>query len=377
MERFVLDRGRPLSRLFILLVGLVVLAASTLAAGPVARAAGAVAIPLNTANWSGSAGFGATAPAWYLDSYGYVHLQGAAKQVSTGGDPTLIGTLPAAAIPNRNVFTIVHTYGGTYADLGIQTNGQIRVIAPRPPAVTDLSFVSLESVSYLPGTGTALTLNTANWSASAGFGSTAPAWSKDSDGYVHLQGAAKQVVPSGGDPTLIATLPAALTSCFDHFTIVHTYGGTYADLGIQTNGQIRVIAPRPPAVTDLSFVSLESISFFPCSGAPQLALNTANWSNNAGYSSAPAAWFLDINSGVVHFQGAAKLIAGGGGSSLVGTLPSLAWPARTIYTIAHTFDGTYADLSIAPNGEIRVIGPRPPMVADYSFLSLESITYLR
>jgi hypothetical protein len=43
----------------------------------------------------------------------------------------------------------------------------------------------------------------------------------------------------------------------------------------------------------------------------------------------------------------------------------------------HTFNGTYADLAIAPNGQINVISPRPPAVQDYSFVSLEGITYRR
>ena len=107
-------------------------------------------IPLNTANFSGSAGFGSRAPAWYKDSSGVVHLQGTAKQISTAGStPNLIVTLPPAARPASTVFTIVHTFNGTYADLAIEPNDQIDVINPRPPAVQDYAFVSLEGITYL------------------------------------------------------------------------------------------------------------------------------------------------------------------------------------------------------------------------------------
>jgi hypothetical protein len=41
----------------------------------------------------------------------------------------------------------------------------------------------------------------------------------------------------------------------------------------------------------------------------------------------------------------------------------------------HTFNGTYADLSIDPTGQIRLIDPRQPMSKDYSFVSLEGVTY--
>ena len=46
------------------------------------------------------------------------------------------------------MFTIVHTFNGTYADLEVATNGDINIIAPRSPAVTDFSFVSLEGITY-------------------------------------------------------------------------------------------------------------------------------------------------------------------------------------------------------------------------------------
>ena len=52
-------------------------------------------------------------------------------------------------------------------------------------------------------------------------------------------------------------------------------------------------------------------------------------------------------------------------------------PGHFVYTIVHTFDGTYADLVIEPNGQIGLINPRSPMVTEYTFVSLEGITYRR
>jgi len=78
-----------------------------------------------------------------------VHLVGAAKQTTAAGSGhNLLGTLPAAASPNRVVYTIVHTFNGTYADLAISPNGRIVLIDPKPPAVKDYTFVSLESITY-------------------------------------------------------------------------------------------------------------------------------------------------------------------------------------------------------------------------------------
>jgi len=78
-----------------------------------------------------------------------VHVQGAATQTnaSTSGANQL-GTLQRAARPSQNVFTIVHTFGGTYADLGIFTDGKIFLIDPAGPAAKDYSFVSLEGITY-------------------------------------------------------------------------------------------------------------------------------------------------------------------------------------------------------------------------------------
>ena len=41
------------------------------------------------------------------------------------------------------------------------------------------------------------------------------------------------------------------------------------------------------------------------------------------------------------------------------TLPAVIRPSRTVYTIVHTFNGTYADLSIAPSGQVRAPGRVP------------------
>jgi hypothetical protein len=104
---------------------------------------------VNTTNWSGSAGFGSRAPQWFKDSSGVIHLEGAVTQTSASGTgANLIGTLPAAAAPRHKVYTIVHTFNGTYADLAIEPNGALALIDPRSPMVKDYTFVSLESITY-------------------------------------------------------------------------------------------------------------------------------------------------------------------------------------------------------------------------------------
>jgi hypothetical protein len=349
-------------------------------------------IPLNTASWSGKACCGASAPAWYTDAFGIVHLQGAAAQLPVRlghGSPltaNLLGTLPAAARPAREVFTVVHTFNGTYADLSIAPNGQIGVIDPRAPAVHDLSFVSLEGITYKRANNppaSPIALNRTNWSPNAGFATTAPAWYKDGSGIVHLQGAATQTVASGDNEGLIGSLPAAAAPARVIYTIVHTFNGTYADLVITPAGGIYIEGappgPQPPAVTDLSFVSLEGVSYYPLAIFNHMAgVNTSNWSTTCcGGGSEPSdlGWVED-DAGIVHLQGGAtQTSAAGANAQLVATLPTIIRPTRTVYTIVETNSGTYADLAIAPNGQIEVISPRPPMQTDLGFLSLEGITY--
>ena len=335
-------------------------------------------IGLNSVNWSGSAGFGSSAPGWYkevgLVDPDVVHLQGAVKQTSASGpDANVIGTLPAAACPDRVVYTIVHTFDGTYADLAINPNGQIILIDPKPPAVKDYAFVSLEGITYeqfLPVPN--LIKANAFWSTNAGFGSSAPAWYEDGSFDVHLQGAASQTVSTASN--VLGTISPGAPQNRVIYTIVHTFDGTYADIAISPNGQIALIDPRPPAVKDFSFVSLEGITYGNNVINP-IPVNVTNWSASAGFGSVSPGWYKDAF-GIVHLVGAAKQSATGGSNpNLLGTLPPAASPSRVVYTIVHTFNGTYADIAINPNGQIDLIDPKPPAVKDYSFVSLECITY--
>jgi hypothetical protein len=373
--------------------GLAVLAAGTAAqAQPVTTPAGgrapaprAVAargapapIPLNTAQWSGKAGFDSRTPAWYTDGAGIVHLQGAAKQTGGGLGSAVVGTLPPAARPANFLLTIVHTFNGTYANIQINPNGQILALPPAYPAVTDFSFVSLEGISYRPAhRGSLIAINTANWTGQAGGDTRPPAWYKDRSGVVHLQGAASQASATGTGANVIGTLPAAAAPSWTVYTVVIGYLDTYADVAIEPNGQIALIDPRPPADKGYEIVSLESISYKPNTLNNPIAVNTANWSGSAGFGSRGPAWFKD-RSGVVHLEGAVTQTSPSGtGANLIGTLPAAAAPRHTVYTIVHTFNGTYADLAIEPNGQLDLIAPRSPMVQDYGFVSLESITYRR
>jgi len=129
------SRRRGRLRLAALLAAVIVPAAGTVAAtAPAAAAATSTfaSITLNTANWAADTGYGAAAPGWYLDTRQVVHLQGGVRQVSPYGDASLIGTLPFDL--GRSIYTIVHTFAGTYADIGILSNGQIRLIPPSSPS---------------------------------------------------------------------------------------------------------------------------------------------------------------------------------------------------------------------------------------------------
>ena len=269
-----------------------------------------------------------------------------------------------------------HTFNGTYADLAVESNGQIALINPRQPAVQDYTFVSLESITYRPSlAGTAFSIG-ADWSAIPTFGSRQPAWYKDSSRVIHLQGSVHQISTSGSDPNLIGTLPPGIRPATDLYFIVHTFNGTYADLAIDTGGNISVINPRPPAVQDYNFLSLEGISFRLVAAA-NIDTIGPDWSQFPGFNARVPAWFKD-KSGIIHLEGAAGQISTGGPTpNLVATLPPAAAPRSTVYTVVHTFNGTYADLAIEPNGQINIINPRPPAVQDYTFVSLEGITYRR
>jgi hypothetical protein len=370
--------------------GMLAIAAASMVTGPAPGAQAATlgpvislaSIPVNTPDWSPFAGFGSVSPMWFRDSFGIVHLEGAATQEhSTGRDPNLLGTLPLRARPARNLFVLVHTFAGTYADLEVAANGQITLTPPHKPEVTDFRFVSLEGITYRPsGTVHEIFLNSFNYTGHAGSGSTVPAWFKDGSGIIHLQGAVKQTRATGLDQNVIGSVPPADRPARNVFEIVATANGTYADLEVATSGVISLIDPFGSAAKDFSFVSLEDVSYSPGAifnsvAPPFTGLNTANWLPDAGFGSSEPGWNID-DAGAIHLQGAVEQKSLSGDTQLVATLPSIIRPHRTIFTIVHTFNGTYADLSIGPDGQIRLIDPRLALSKNFSFVSLEGVTYL-
>jgi hypothetical protein len=125
-----------------------------IASGEASMASGSLreSMQLNSNNWSTPGCCNSRSVHWYTDGSGIVHLEGALTQTNpnsvNGSNPNLIATLPAEARPPHTVYTIAHTASGTYTDLAITELGEIFVLAPRPPAVTDFSFVSLEGITY-------------------------------------------------------------------------------------------------------------------------------------------------------------------------------------------------------------------------------------
>jgi hypothetical protein len=110
-----------------------------------------VPIPVNTANWSGSAGFDSVAPSAWADGWGYVYLQGAVTQTQPSfevGDPDVLATLPPAFWPQADVYVLAHSFNGTYVQL--TPAGQIDLIYARAPLFTQAAVVSLEGISYQP-----------------------------------------------------------------------------------------------------------------------------------------------------------------------------------------------------------------------------------
>jgi hypothetical protein len=220
-----------------------------------------------------------------------------------------------------------------------------------------------------------ISLNKANWSGSAGYASRRPAWYQDGSGVIHLQGAVRQTKSTGTNAGLIGTLPARARPAASVYTIVHTLNGTYADLVIEATGSIYVIGPRSPAVQDLGFLSLESITYRRSGATIPLSLNKKNWSGSAGYDSRAPSWYQDA-SGVIHLQGAVRQVTGPAlTANVLGTLPAGTYPAANLSFMVHSFDGTYAQVAISTDGAIDVVPPAGPAIQDFSFISLEGISY--
>jgi hypothetical protein len=380
--------GRFVAAALAAAAGVAVLGAGGAAYAAPASAAGVPVTPIAlTSDWSGHAGFGSSGPGFFVDNSPepqVVYLQGAVRQVSTKGvTPDIIGVLPFADRPDRSVFEMVATGNGTYAEIEIDQFGDIGVFPPHSPAGQDFAFVSLDGISFerlLSNVNVPVTVNTANWSASAGFDSVAPSVYTDGSGIVHLQGAVTQTSAPATGPDVIGTLVPAFRPNFDLFTIVPTFQGTYADLFISAaTGQIILIGPRvpaDPAVQDNHFVSLEGITYTQDSGDVPITVNTANFSTKTGFSTSRPEVLVDAI-GVVHLSGAvARTSATGAGANLVGTISEPgARPHRDVHEIVATSNGTYADVVITPAGQIKIIDPRSPMVTDLDLVSLSGLNY--
>jgi hypothetical protein len=222
-------------------------------------------INLNGGNWSQSAGHSTVIPQWYKDGSGTVHLEGAARQTVFGANSNFLGQLPHAAAPLHEVTTLVHANSGTWAQLFILPDGRMFTNSINGGFPSDLSFLSLEGVSYNASpfiNDLSSNLNVANWAPASAFGFAGPGWFEDGAGIVHLQGEVSQISSRGPTAGLILALPRVIAPNRAIFTIVITADGAYADVAILPTGQVVIAFPdRLPATNDLAYLSLDSITY--------------------------------------------------------------------------------------------------------------------
>lgn len=91
----------------------------------------------------------------------------------------------------------------------------------------------------------------AGWGASV-FVQRTPRWVRDTQGFVHLEGAATR---SSGTDLVIAVLPAGVRPSNDVYVPVYGDGGTAAYLQITNDGFVQLVDGP------VSFVSLEGVTF--------------------------------------------------------------------------------------------------------------------
>ena len=366
--------------------GLIAAAVAFLATAAAASAYTPTPIITN-GSWSPNPCCGARHPGWFKDAFGIVHLQGAVSQLVIPGGPNLIATLPPAARPNRSVFEIVHTFGGTYADISIDSQGRIGIIPPRPPEKFDPSFVSLEGLSYQTNDQIAvqpILINQSNWVKTWGrqgptnpntsFGASNPGWYKDGSGIVHLKGATRETNALGSSASLIGTLPAVAAPARGVNVLAHTFNGTYTLLNIDTAGRIFYDGTRAPGTNDPSFVSLEGISFSPGALFSHLGnFNATDWNRCAGNQD--PGWVED-GAGIVRLEGCAgqHLTTVSPDPNLIGAVPPIVAPDQTVYEVVEAGAGEFADVAISPDGHIRVVGA-PAVPGVLSIVNLEGISY--
>jgi hypothetical protein len=109
---------------------------------------------------------------------------------------------------------------------------------------------------------------------------------------------------------------------------------------------------------------------------------TSDWSGHAGLGSGSPGFYVDTAPGpqVVHLQGAVRQVStkGGAAADIIGVLPPAARPfERSVFEKVDTGGGTYAEIEIDQFGDIAVFPPHSPAVTDFSFVSLEGVSFER
>jgi hypothetical protein len=148
-----------------------------------------------------------------------------------------LGQVPSAATADNATHAIAAD-NATHATAA--TSATHATSADSATLASSLPSVQVQPLAFLPGWGT------------SSFLARAPAFTKDAQGFVHLQGAVARTSGSSND---IATLPVGARPAALSYMLVYAANDTVGTLWVDPNG---VIMRR---TGDVTFLSLEGLSF--------------------------------------------------------------------------------------------------------------------
>jgi hypothetical protein len=296
---------------------------------------------------------------------GMVQLRGAIAS----GASSFAFTLPAAFIPQTDVYVPVDLCGATYGRLWIQgTSGNVYVQEQGGGWTgTAACFTSLDGASFARTASgyTALTLIN-GWSN--GPYSTSNAAAKVIGGNVHLKGA---IYTSGTNPQPFV-LPAGFRPAKAAYVSVDLCGSYKGRLNIGTDGTVTIEQENGAFDEAPCFTSLDG-AWFAVTNASYLPLTPLSngWTGGPFSTHVPAA---AGEFGTVYFKGA--MATSGSSDEPIASLPLRFRPITTVYVAVDMCNATNGRLVISPNGTVTV--QAETSFADAScFTSLDGVSFVQ
>lgn len=308
-------------------------------------------------------------PAYTLTSAGMVVLKGLVAGGTVGSDLSVIATLPEKYRPTLGSIMVLNSANQAAGRLDIRTTGEIVQRQGTNP------WVSLDGVSYLPGSSGFTTISTfangwLNYTPTGGAGWPSGAYKTDSLGRVFIRGLFRAGTTTSG--TTMFTMPAGLMP--DQYLHMPQFSGnTMTHIGLNPTGS------AVQAKTGASSVyNAVTTVYFP-TGRASGATCTTQWctlplANGWVHYASPYATpqYTKASDGMVHIKGLIRSGTATSGTPMTANLPAAYCPKERLLLTIVSWD-VWGRVDVVP--QTGGVCHLQILVGNNGWLSLDSIRY--